>query len=306
MKKDFLTIADLKPDEILGIIKRAIALKKDKNCKSALKGKVLGLVFEKESTRTRISFEVAMARLGGTAIYISPQSSQLSRGESYIDTARVLSRYLDVVVLRTFSQKNVEEFAANATIPVINGLTDLCHPCQVLSDLMTIYEKKGELKKLKIAYVGDGNNMAYSWIEAALLLGLSLRMACPTGYWPEGDIVSRIPKSSSVKLTENPVEAVKDCDVINTDTWFSMGQKAVTDKKKAFKSFQVNKELVGNASSDAIILHCLPAHRGEEITDEVMDGPQSVILEQAENRLYVQMALLEALMGKNNGAGNRK
>lgn len=299
MKKDFLTIADLKPDEILGIIERAIALKDDKNCKPALNGKVLGLVFEKESTRTRISFEVAMARLGGTAIYMSPHSSQLSRGESYSDTARVLSRYLDVVVLRTFSQKHVEEFAANATMPVINGLTDLCHPCQVLADLMTIYEKKGELKKLKIAYVGDGNNMAYSWIEAALFLGLSLRVACPTGYWPEGDVVSRIPKSSStIKLTGNPVDAVKGCDVINTDTWFSMGQEVKVNKRKAFKPFQVNKELVGHASSNAIVLHCLPAHRGEEITDEVMDGPQSVILDQAENRLYVQMALLEMLMGK--------
>ena len=295
-KNKILSLADLTSDEIEKIITRGIELKKGKKPKPVLKGKVLGLVFEKESTRTRVSFEVAAVRLGGNSVYLGSNNSQLSRGESYSDTARVLSRYLDALVLRGHEHKNLEEMAHEATIPVVNGLTDSYHPCQVMADLMTIREKKGDIKKLKIAYVGDGNNMANTWIEAALIFQFSLAIASPRGYWPDAALLSKIAGNGRIRITDNPEEAVKGSAVINTDTWFSMGQEVSTSKRQAFSNFQVNAALLRKAEKNAIVLHCLPAHRGEEITDEVIDGPQSVVFDQAENRLYVQMALLEALL----------
>lgn len=291
MQKHFLTLSDLTAAEIRALLSRALRLKHGrKKFSQKLMGRVLALIFEKESTRTRISFEVAMAKLGGRSIYLGRDASQLSRGETYADTARVLSRYVDALVLRTFSHAHLIELASHSSVPVINGLTDSFHPCQVLADLMTILEKKRCLTDLNIVYLGDGNNMANTWIEAAGLLNLKLVLACPHGYIPT------IKLSKQAKLTHDPKEAAQGADVINTDTWFSMGQKISDAKKKAFKKFQVNVALLKRASRNCMVLHCLPAHRGEEITSEVMDGPHSAIFDQAENRLYVQMALLERLL----------
>lgn len=298
MKRDYLTFEDLSAAEVHALLARARELKRlGKKSPKSLEGQVLGLIFEKESTRTRISFEVAAHRLGAQPIYLSQQSSQLSRGETYSDTARVLSRYLDGLVLRTYSQEGLEELAQHAAIPVINGLTDLHHPCQILADLLTILEKKGDLRNQRIVYLGDGNNMANTWIEAALLLDLTLTVACPKGFFPSKEILARIKNHSKIKVTADPLGGIKDADVINTDTWFSMGQKVSAAKRKKFKNFQVNTNLLKKAAPGAIVLHCLPAHRGEEISDEVLDGSQSVVFDEAENRLHVQMALLEKLMG---------
>lgn len=296
MKKDLLTFLDLTGDEVYQLIDRACELKKGKQISKVLEGKVLGLIFEKASTRTRVSFEVAMFRLGGRALYLDQGATQIARGETYADTARVLSGYLDGIVFRAHSQGSLQELATHSTIPVINGLTDLFHPCQILADLMTIKEHQGDPKELKIAYVGDGNNMANSWIQASMLLGFHLNLGCPKGFWPDKDLVGKLSEHPYIKLTDNVVEAVSQSDVVNTDTWFSMGQKVEESKRKAFQSFQLNSQLLKKASPKAIVLHCLPAHRGEEITDEVIDGKQSVVFNQAENRLYVQMALLESLM----------
>ncbi|MBI4224343.1 MAG: ornithine carbamoyltransferase [Deltaproteobacteria bacterium] len=305
MARHFLSLLDWQREEIKTILARAAAFKKrvkGKSVPQSLSGKVLGLVFEKSSTRTRVSFEVAMRKLGGHSLYLTQETSQLGRGETYEDTARVLSRYLDGIVLRTFEQTKLERMAKFSSVPVINGLSDLLHPCQVLADLMTMTENKKSLSDSKVAWVGDGNNMANSWIEAAILFGFSLRLACPEGYDP-----SAFKKGRSLKLTRSPQEACRGADVINTDTWISMGQEGrttdhglrttdLTEKKKLFRPYQVNKDLLKEAKPDAIILHCLPAHRGEEITDEVMDGPRSRVWDQAENRMYVQMALLEKIL----------
>lgn len=299
MKKDFLNINNLAATQLKTLIKRALVLKKTRNPPPVLKGKVLGMIFAKESTRTRISFEVAMLKLGGHAIYLGQQSTQISRGESYADTARVLSRYLDALVVRTYGQRDVEELAKYSTIPVINGLTDLHHPCQVLTDLVTLVEAGKKLENAKICYIGDGNNMTNSWIEAALTLGLKLKIACPKGYEPDTGLLEKIKNHSHILFTNNPEEALHGAEVINTDTWFSMGQEMSETKKESFAPFQINARLLREAHAKAIVLHCLPAHRGEEITDEVIDGPQSMVFEQAANRLYTQMALLEYLVGKN-------
>ena len=296
MKKDLLTLQDLSAGEIEALISRALSFKKTKKSGKILSGKVLGLIFEKASTRTRVSFEVAMIRLGGQTIYLDCAATQIARGETIADTARVLSRYLDGIVMRTYAQDRLAELAGNASIPVINGLTDLHHPCQILTDLMTIAELKGNPKKLKIAYVGDGNNMANSWIEAAMIFGFSLHLACPKGYWPDANLLSKAKGFKNIRITENPVEAVSKGNVVNTDTWFSMGHEVTDDKRKLFAPYQVNRLLMTHAEDKAIVLRCLPAHRGEEITDEVMDGPQSVVFDQAENRVWMQMALLELLM----------
>lgn len=296
-KRDFLTLDDLSVAEINQIISQGIELKKTPTPGlKLLSQKTLGLVFEKESTRTRVSFEVAMTKLGGHVIYLGTGASQLSRGESYADTARVLSRYLDAIVFRGYSQKDLEDMATHADIPVINGLTDLYHPCQILADLMTIQEKTGDYHQLKIAYIGDGNNMANSWLKASLKLGFALNMACPKGFEPLKNILKECHGKSHIHYGAKPLEAIKGVDVINTDTWFSMGQKVTAKKRNAFKGFQINKNLLKQASPNAIVLHCLPAHRGEEITNEVLDGEQSAVFDQAQNRLYVQMALLEFLL----------
>jgi ornithine carbamoyltransferase len=257
------------------------------------------MIFDKPSTRTRVSFEAGIAQLGGASIYLAPGQTQMSRNEPVADTARVLSRYVDGVVVRTFAQETVEDLARHATIPVINGLTDTHHPCQVLSDLMTMEERFGDFTGLKVAWVGDGNNMANSWITAAMHLDFPLHLACPEGYGPDNALLSLAQKEGArVFLGQDPKEAVAGALVINTDVWASMGQEEeAAERQKFFEPYQVNDELLKLAAPEAIVLHCLPAHRGEEITAEVLDGPQSAAWDQAENRLHFQKALLEWLLG---------
>jgi len=302
MKKDLLNIYDLEPADFDQIWKRAEKLKRSlKNGKphASLKGKTLGMIFDKSSTRTRISFEVGMYQLGGIALFLNSRDTQLGRGETICDSAQMMSRYLNGIMIRTFSQKSVEDFARYASIPVINGLTDLLHPCQILSDLFTIKEKKGSYNKLKIAYIGDGNNIANSWIEAAAKLPIELSLACPEGYDPDRQIMVKGKKEAKegISLYRDPMEAAKKADVLYTDVWVSMGQESEDkERKKIFKNYQINKKLLKEAKKDAIVMHCLPAHRGEEISSEVIDGSQSVVIDQAENRLHVQKAILEILL----------
>lgn len=300
MKRDLLTILDLSANEIDGLLKRALALKSGTDAsKCPLIGKSIGLFFEKPSTRTRVSFEVGIYQLGGQAIYLNPKEIQLGRGETIADTAKVLSRYLAGIVLRTFSHASVEEFASHASVPVINGLSDLHHPCQALADLMTILERKGRLKGVRLAYIGDGNNVANSLVEAAALTGMDLSIACPEGYEPNPEILekARAKASGEILVLRNPREAAAKADAIYTDVWVSMGQEGEADHKKAkFRDYQINSALLQCANSDVTVLHCLPAHRGEEITDEVLDGPNSAVLDQAENRLHTEKALLEFLL----------
>jgi ornithine carbamoyltransferase len=304
LKKDFLSVYDLTRrdfDRIFGHAANLKAMLKDGIIYQPLAGKTLGMVFDKSSTRTRLSFEAGMYQLGGLAIYLNSRDTQLGRGETIADTARIVSRYLDGVMIRTFSQESVEEFARHATIPIINGLTDLMHPCQIVSDLFTIVERKGAYEGLKIAYVGDGNNVANSWIDAAAKLPFKLALACPKGYDPDTRILERGRKKApkGVSLYRDPVQAVKNADVVYTDVWASMGQEAEQEARaKVFESYQVNHKLLQHAKPDAIVMHCLPAHRGEEISAEVLDGPQSVVWDEAENRLHVQKAILEILVGK--------
>jgi len=302
MKKDLLNIYDLETADFDKIWKKAAKLKKalkEGKPHASLKGKTLGMIFDKSSTRTRISFEVGMYQLGGIALFLNSRDTQIGRGESISDSARMMSRYLDGIMIRTFSQKSVEDFAGNASIPVINGLTDLLHPCQILSDLFTIKEKKGSYDKLKIAYIGDGNNIANSWIEAAARLPIELSLACPKGYDPDVKIMARGKKEAKegITLYRDPIEAAQNADILYTDVWVSMGQESEDkERKKIFKNYQINKKLLKEAKKDAIVMHCLPAHRGEEISSDVIDGPQSVVIDQAENRLHVQKAILEMLL----------
>jgi ornithine carbamoyltransferase len=302
MKRDLLTISDLKRAEIEALIRRARELKalhhRGQNPQT-LKGKILAMIFDKPSTRTRVSFEAGIAQLGGSSIYLAPGQTQMSRNEPVADTARVLTRYVDCVVIRTFAQETAAELARHAGIPVINGLTDTHHPCQVLSDLMTIEERFGRISGLKVAWVGDGNNMANSWIAAALDLDFTLHLACPPGYEPDRALLREAQEAGRpIHLGQDPREAVKGVHVINTDVWASMGQEGeAAARREVFKPYQVNAELLSLALPEAIVLHCLPAHRGEEITAEVLDGAQSAAWDQAENRLHFQKALLEWLLG---------
>jgi ornithine carbamoyltransferase len=302
MKKDLLSVYDLDPADFRLIFEKAARLKKLLKAGEVhhpLKGKTLGMIFDKSSTRTRISFEVGMFQLGGIALFLSSRDTQIGRGESIRDTARIMSRYLNGIMIRTYAQEAVEEFARYADIPVINGLTDLLHPCQILSDLFTILEVKGSYERRKIAYIGDGNNVANSWLNAAARLPIRLALACPEGYDPDTFIFERAEKAAKegVFLHRDPAEAAEQADVIYTDVWASMGQEAQkAERAEAFKPYQVNRELIARAKKDAIIMHCLPAHRGEEITSDVLDGPQSAVIDQAENRLHVQKAILEILM----------
>lgn len=302
MKKDMLTIYDLDAgglDEIFSRAKKLKDLFYKGVAHDSLRGKTLGMLFDKSSTRTRLSFEAGIHQLGGTGIFLSRRDIQLGRGETVSDTARVMSKYIDGIMIRTFEQGLIEEFAKYATIPVINGLTDLLHPCQVLSDIFTIIEKKGEYEGLKIAYIGDGNNMTNSWINAAARLPFHLAIACPEGYDPDEAILERgIGESKEgIELLRIPADAVSGADVIYTDVWASMGQEDEQEERVAvFQDYQVDEKLVSCAKEDAIIMHCLPAHRGEEIAANVIDGPQSVIIDQAENRLHVQKAIMEILM----------
>ncbi len=301
--RHYLTVSDLEKDQLLTIISRAMELKKRREqgipCRPA-PGKVLGMLFEKPSTRTRISFEAAMFQLGGSVSFMPSRDLQLKRGEPLKDTARVLARYLDCLVVRTFGQEIVEELASWSEIPVINGLTDQHHPCQILSDIMTVMEYRGsDLSRLKIAWVGDGNNMAQSWIQAASRLGFTLVLACPEGYLPDKDILeaARAEASLPIEVVNEPVAAVKGADVINTDVWASMGQEEEAERRrKIFRPFQVNRDLVALAKEDAIVLHCLPAHRDEEITEDVLEGKQSVVWDQAENKMHLHKAILEWAM----------
>ncbi|KUG24212.1 ornithine carbamoyltransferase [hydrocarbon metagenome] len=302
MKKDLLNISDMEESDFEKIWSKARKLKKDlKNGKThnSLQGKTLGMIFDKSSTRTRISFEVGMYQLGGIALFLTSRDTQIGRGETISDSAQMMSRYLNGIMIRTFSQKSVEDFARYATIPVINGLTDLLHPCQILSDLFTIKEKKGSYDGLKIAYIGDGNNIANTWIEAAAKLPIQLSLACPEGYNPDRKIMAKGKKEAreGITLYSDPMDAAKDADVLYTDVWVSMGQESENEeRKKIFKNYQINKRLLKEAKKNAIVMHCLPAHRGEEIASDVIDGPQSVVIDQAENRLHVQKAILEILL----------
>ena len=309
MKRDLLSLRDLTITEILQLIERARALKQKRqsgNLPQVLSGRVLGLIFMKPSTRTRVSFETAMGRLGGQSLFMTANDLQLSRQEPLADTARVLSRYLDALVIRTFAHADVEELARHATIPIINGLTDRYHPCQVLADLQTIQEKRGSLDDLTVAWIGDGNNVAHSWINAAAMLGFTLYLACPPEYPPDNEILDWAQREGrgSIHLGHEVKAAVSSADVLYTDVWASMGQEGEEDeRKKVFRSFQINEELLAAAPSHAMVLHCLPAHRGEEITAGVLDGPQAAVFDQAENRMWLQMALLEWVMGKEDRNG---
>ncbi len=305
MTKHLLTLADLEKEEFEAFFKRAIELKHKQKKGMAdrpLTGKSLGLLFDKPSTRTRVSFETAMVQLGGSPLFISSKDTQMSRAEPIKDTARVLSRYLDALAIRTFSQEMISEFALSSAIPVINALTDAYHPCQVLSDLLTVIEHKRTYENLKIVWVGDGNNMAQSWINAAATLGFELHLACPQGYFPDEIIVNNAVQKPAAKITINsdPVEAVKDADVVNTDVWASMGQEAEQEsRKEIFAPYQLNASLLKHAAKDAIVLHCLPAHREEEITEEILEGPHSVVWDQSENKLHMHKAILDILITQN-------
>lgn len=298
MKKDFLALSDFSKEELLGFVNRAVelkALRKNGVAHQPLKGKTLGMIFNKPSTRTRISFEVAMVDLGGHPLFLTGEQLQLNRGETLADSARVLSRYLDGILIRTFAFKEVEELSRYASIPVINGLTDLNHPVQVLSDILTIKEKLGSIEGVKVAFVGDGNNVAYSWIAAASILGMHLTVASPSDCQPQKP--KNMGKSGKIELMKDPIKAVKDADIIYTDVWVSMGQEKERRKKiKKLKPYQINSKLVKAARKDVLVMHCLPAHRDEEITSEVLDGTHCIVLDQAENRLHLQKALLEKLL----------
>jgi ornithine carbamoyltransferase len=298
-ERDFLSIGDFTAEKLSDVLESAARLKAGEGDPDALKGRSLAMIFRKSSTRTRVSFEVGMTQLGGHALFLSDQSSQMGRGESIRDTAGVLSRYVDGIMIRTFAHAEVEELAAEASVPVINGLTDLLHPCQVVADLQTVQESFGpDVSGLTVAWIGDGNNMANSWLNAAGVLGFELRLACPLGYDPDPTILARAKGATRVVLTRDPAEAADGAHVVTTDVWASMGQEdEAREREEAFAGFQVNEGLMSRAADEAIFLHCLPAHRGEEVTAGVIDGPQSRIFDEAENRLHAQKAILLELMG---------
>ena len=303
--KDFISLHDLTKEEISALLELSIKLK-DETKKGIehhlLKGKTLGMIFSKSSTRTRVSFEVGMTQLGGYPLFLSANDIQLGRGETIYDTAKVLERYLDGIMIRTFSHDDVVELAEHADIPVINALTDLLHPCQVLADLQTIYEKKGTLEGLKFAYIGDGNNMANSIMYGCGKMGLDCAIGCPEGYEPDSVVTENAKddfkkSGANLLITADPVEAIKNADIVYTDTWVSMGQESEkAERQKLFMPYQIDEKLFKNAKSDAIFMHCLPAYRGYEVTPEVIDGPNSVIFDEAENRLHAQKAIMATLM----------
>ncbi|GGD20691.1 ornithine carbamoyltransferase [Pontibacillus salipaludis] len=297
--KDFLTIGEWTYETIQSVLEQAHYLK-DMQQKQIphpyLEGKVLGMIFEKASTRTRVSFEAGMFQLGGSALYLNSDDLQLGRGETVEDTAKVISRYVDVVMIRTFSHEMIETFAGSATVPVINGLTDLHHPTQVMADLMTIEEQKGPLQSVKVAYIGDGNNMAHSLIEAASTMGMELCVATPPGYEPHEEVMNAL-SNDYVSVTHDPLLAVQNADVVMTDVWASMGQEDLQEEREGvFASYQVNEALCSAAKEDFIFMHCLPAHREEEVSSGIMDGPHSIVFDQAENRLHVHKAILHYLL----------
>lgn len=298
--KHLLKLSDLSEKEIVEILNLADQLKYEKKNgikHHLLKGKTLGLIFEKSSTRTRVSFEVGMYDLGGNALFLSSRDLQIGRGEPVQDTARVLSRYLDGIMIRTFAQSEVEDLAKYGSIPIINGLTDYCHPCQVLADLMTIREHKGTLAGRKMCYIGDGNNMTNSIIVGCIKMGMEVAVACPKGYEPDADIMAWATETGKFTCTDNVFEAAKDADVLYTDVWASMGQEAeAEERKKIFKGYQINADVMSVAKNDAMVMHCLPAHRGEEITEDVLEAHADEIFDEAENRLHAQKAVLVKCM----------
>lgn len=300
--KHLLKLGDLSTFEINEILDLADKLKYEKknNIKHHyLEGKTLGLIFSKASTRTRVSFEVGMYDLGGTALFLSSRDLQIGRGEPVEDTARVLSRYLDGIMIRTYDQKEVEDLAKYGSIPIINGLTDYCHPCQVLADLMTIREHRGTVKGNKLCYIGDGNNMTNSLIVGGIKMGMSVSVACPKGYEPDADIMTWASDNGDFECTDDVLAAAKDADVLYTDVWASMGQESEAETRKTvFKGYQINDEVMAVAKSDAMVLHCLPAHREEEITAKVFEAHANEIFDQAENRLHVQKAVLVKCLGE--------
>jgi len=304
--RHFLAIPDLTRSELLSLFDLATGMKRRDYAERPLAGKTLGMIFAKSSTRTRVSFEVGAYQLGGHALFLSSRDIQLGRGEPIRDTARVLSRYLDGIMIRTFDHADVEELARFASIPVINGLTDLLHPCQVLADLLTIRESLGGWEGKAVAWIGDGNNMANSWLNAAGVLGFELRLACPDGYTPNQEILERNRKLTKVTLTSDPREAARGAHVVNTDVWASMGQEQEQEERvRAFQGYIVDEALMDTADKSAIFLHCLPAHRGEEVSEAVIEGRQSRVWNQAENRLHVQKALMAKLMGDNSVKGEK-
>ncbi|NJD37500.1 MAG: ornithine carbamoyltransferase [Geobacter sp.] len=302
MTRHFLALHDYSRQELDAMLALAAELKQKQKSGVAhhlLQGKTLAMIFEKASTRTRISFEVGMYQLGGHGLFISSANSQMGRGEPIKDSARVMSRYCDGVMIRTFGQEIVDEFARYSSVPVINGLTDLFHPCQIMADLQTVIEQKGGYQGLKFAWVGDGNNMANTWIEAAAIFGFDLALACPNGYEPDRQVWDWAQKqgTATITITEDPEEAARDADVINTDVWASMGQESEQKQREfAFQGYCVDDDLMAVAKPDSIVLHCLPAHRGEEISDSVIEGRHSVVWDEAENRLHIQKAIMATLM----------
>jgi ornithine carbamoyltransferase len=306
MKKDLVSIADLSSEEFWRIINTAIELKreqKDGHPRPLLAGKTLAMIFQKPSLRTRVSFDVGMWQLGGHALYVAPNEIQLGIRESVPDAARVLSRYVDGIMARTFSHSDIETLAEHASVPVINGLSDFSHPCQALADFLTIYEHRGRLQQLKLAWIGDGNNVAHSLLLSAGLTGMDMTVATPPGYECHPRVVAKANEFAkqnkcTLSFTNDPHEAAQNADILSTDTWTSMGQEAEQQQRaRVFLPYCINASLVALASPEALVMHCLPAHRGEEITDEVIDGPYSVVLDQAENRLHAQKAVLALLMG---------
>jgi ornithine carbamoyltransferase len=296
--RDFLAIPDFSRAELLSLFDLAERMRRGEYRKTPLAGKTLAMIFMKASTRTRVSFEVGTYQLGGHALFLSPRDVQLGRGEPIADTARVLSRYVNGIMIRTFAHQDVEELARYADVPVINGLTDMLHPCQILADILTIRQHLGGLEGKKVAWIGDGNNMANSWINAAYRLGFELTIACPEGYEPADHLLARAQKETKITVTRDPKQAIEGADVVNTDVWASMGQEGEQKKRERdFAGYTVNQSMMKRAAADAIFLHCLPAHRGEEVAAEVIDGPQSRVWDEAENRLHVQKAILAALIG---------
>jgi len=296
--RDFLAIPDYSREELLSLFDLAERMRKGEYRDKPLAGKSLAMIFMKSSTRTRVSFEVGTWQLGGHALFLSPRDVQLGRGEPVADTARVLSRYVDGIMIRTYAHSEVEELAKYADVPVINGLTDLLHPCQILADILTIRQHLGTIDGRKVAWIGDGNNMANSWINAAYRLGFDLTLACPEGYDPDPAILKRAQSAANVRVVRDPAQAVEGADVVNTDVWASMGQEGEQAiREKAFKGFIVDEALMSRAQQDAIFMHCLPAHRGEEVAAEVIDGPQSVVWDEAENRLHAQKAIMANTIG---------
>ena len=296
--RDFLAIPDFSTPELLGLFSLAEQMRAGRYDKKPLAGKSLAMIFMKSSTRTRVSFEVGTWQLGGAAWFLSPRDVQIGRGEPIGDTAKVLSRYVDGIMIRTFAHQDVEALARDATVPVINGLTDFLHPCQILADILTIRQHLGSHEQQVVAWVGDGNNMANSWLNAAYRLGFELRLACPEGYEPDAQLLARAQAVAPVHLMRDPKQAVQGAHVVTTDVWASMGQEEEQKTREcAFAGFTVDAALMGLAEPNAIFLHCLPAHRGEEVSADVIDGPQSRVWDEAENRLHIQKAIMAAIMG---------